>query len=530
MTKKYAIFFLLPFESKPLCIYEVNSCIKVEVGHALQPNNELICINYDDYLHCMQNSDYMPAKLFDINVAVRILCGFPAAKFHDDNAPWQGISCLGKHLGTNAYFPAIKAIEKGKFGNYTDWIKTLPDGWEKLLIDALKCEHTRLVKELEREGVLNQYINVDMTLKCVFAKIGIQGITIDHERLYSKYCALDLDYYKAVKTLEIKYKFMVNYRRRNLTFEDIKDFLSEYNPEDFSKKYFWESIELMQESSKFLSNLLTEHRNRWDLAELLRISSSISQNCKIEYDIFGTVSGRILLTRPGIQYLKKTSRDIFSPKEGFVFIYADYVQFEPGILASFSCDTTLIDLYNSGDVYAGLAKEIGVGCTRKIAKELFLSFVYGMNKDNIRRRIIQKFGEIAGNTADVFFSQFTLVDQWKTKIIDEAKLKRIVKGPFAYIRRVSSEDTDRDIERWAPNHVIQSTASGIFKQALCNIATQLTDCRMLVPMHDAILLECPVTQTIERRKQIENIMIDCFQETCPGIKARISFETFSSDT
>ncbi|MFH2108721.1 MAG: DNA polymerase [Chrysiogenia bacterium] len=529
MIEKYAIFFLLPFEHKVLCVYEINSVIRVALNHKLQPNQEVVCISFDDYLHCIKNTNNLPKKVFDINIAMRILCGEPASKYNNENAPWKGISCLGKHINDNVVFAALKSIEKGKYGNYKDWIKNLPIGWEHLLINALKCEHQRLIAELKKEGVFEQFVKVEMELKCVFAKTGIRGIEINTDKLNSKYCELDIEYFKAVKILEIQYGFNVDSQPGKLSFKDIKNYVTEFSSEDFSKKYFWETIEFMQESSEFLKNLLIEYRNRRDLAELERISSSISQNCRIEYDIFGTVSGRILLTRPGIQYLKRTSRDIFIPTEGFEFIYADYAQFEPGILASFSGDNKLMDLYNSGDVYTGLANEIGGACSRKIAKELFLSFIYGMTKDNIRRKIVNKFGDLAGNSADSFFNQFDLVNKWKTEIINAAKINKIVKGPFSYLRRVSSDDTDNDIEHWAPNHFIQSTASGIFKKALCKIATQLKECKMLVPMHDAILLECPVTQTNETRKQIENIMIDCFQETCTGIKVRISFEPFAYD-
>ncbi|MEI7677346.1 MAG: DNA polymerase [Bacteroidales bacterium] len=207
-------------------------------------------------------------------------------------------------------------------------------------------------------------------------------------------------------------------------------------------------------------------------------------------------------------------------------MYADYCQFEPGILASFSGDSKLIELYNSGDVYAGLAAQIGNSCTRKIAKELFLSFVYGMTKENIRRRIIQRFGADSGKAADQFFSQFATVTQWKSDTVTETKSSGLAKGPFSYIRRVSSDDSDRDIARWAPNHVIQSTASGIFKKALCDLVVELPNCRLLVPMHDAILLECPTSEVSRTRESIRKIMIQNFLKVCPRIQVKISFDSF----
>lgn len=378
MTKKFAVFILLPFEKEPLCVYESGAIVSFEKGHLLDPDQYVVCLNLDDYLHCQVNQNYVPNNLFDVNVAVRVLTGFAASKFTKNNTPWGGFSCLGKHLGANPIFPLFKAIEKGKFGNYSDWILSLPTGWEITLIDALKNEYNRLIAELSREGLLDFFLHVEMPLKCMFARVGIGGISIDDDKLLSKYRELDNEYFKAVKKLELDYGYIVEGRFKKLSFSNIEKYVKGYHAGDFSDKYFWESVELMKESSEFLNCLLTEHNNRWDMSELLRIGSSLSETCTLEYDIFGTVSGRILLSRPGIQYLKKTARNIFSPKPDHKFIYADYCQFEPGILASFSGDANLIDLYNSGDVYTGLATQIGDTCTRKIAKELFLSFVYGM--------------------------------------------------------------------------------------------------------------------------------------------------------
>lgn len=530
MTKKYVIYFKLPFEQKTLCIYESGSGIVVEEGHKLFADQDVVCLNFDEYVQSISSDTNIPSHLFDINLAVRMLCGLPASRFNGDNAPWKGISCLGKHLSTCPYLSALRSIEKGKMGNYSDWFKELPEGWELLLIEALKQEHNRLVNELKAEGLLDQFLNVEMLLKSKFSMVGVQGIQIDQERLYSKYCSLDYEYFSAVKNLEVTHGFVVTKYNRKLSYEDIKGYIKDFTPKDFSKKYFWDSIEFMQETSEFLRSLLIEHRNRWDLSELLRISSSISDQCRIEYDVFGTVSGRILLNRPGIQYLKRTSRDIFSPQEEFAFVYADYAQFEPGILAWISGDPKLIDLYNKGDVYSGLAEEIGGECTRKIAKEIFLSFVYGMSRGNIRLRIVKNFGDKAGDITDAFFNQFDIVEKWKKYTIEQVRTNKFAKGPFAYIRRVTSEDTISDIERWAPNHIIQSTASGIFKNSLCEISSKIEECRMLVPMHDAILLECPKTQVDKVRRQVSEIMINCFQKTCPGINVRISFSPFALES
>ncbi len=468
----------------------------------------------------------IPSKIFDVNNAVRILTGFPNSYFNGENAPWKGISCLEKHFKQDSIYSNFKAIEDGKFGNYTDWIRSLSNDWADLLIKALKEEYKRIVVELQTYELYDQFINIEMPLKWEFSKVGIQGIQIDPDKLKLKYYTLDKEYYKAVKTLEIDFGYKIDNYSNNISYEDISEYVKELNQADFSFKYFWESVELMQETFPFLKYLLIEHRNRFDINELLRIWSSLSDFMKMSYDIFGTVSGRILVNRPGIQYLKKTSRDIFKPQSGYEFVYADYAQFEPGILAAVSGDKSLIEIYNAGDVYLGLSSVIGRECTRKIAKELFLSFIYGMSMENIKARIVRNFNEKAGELADTFLNQFAQVYEWKKQVVEDVKRTGIAKGMFQYVRRIPNGDTEKDIARWAPNHIIQSTASGIFKKALINIVKQVEDCRLLVPMHDAILIECPFEKVSETQKSIERIMIDSFQESCIGVKAKIVFDSF----
>jgi len=48
MTKKFAVFFLLPFEKEPLCIFEEGTIVRNEKGHSLDPDQEIVCININD--------------------------------------------------------------------------------------------------------------------------------------------------------------------------------------------------------------------------------------------------------------------------------------------------------------------------------------------------------------------------------------------------------------------------------------------------------------------------------------------------
>jgi DNA polymerase I-like protein with 3'-5' exonuclease and polymerase domains len=259
------------------------------------------------------------------------------------------------------------------------------------------------------------------------------------------------------------------------------------------------------------------------------MTAGISEKCKLQYDIIGTVSGRILITRPGIQYLKRTSRDIFVPNEGNQFIYADYSQFEPGILAYLSDDPNLRKAYVEGDVYFNLALAIGAGCTRDIAKKMFLSYIYGMSIDNIKKFIIRTFGESAGGSIEAFLNEFPKVLRWKDSIVEKSFIDKMAIGLTGYIRHFSEDDYKKEIARWAPNHVIQSTASGIFKKALVNYLNTTTKGKILIPMHDAILIEVDLETYEQEKENIYTCMVESFETICPGINCKIHFDNFSSE-
>ena len=74
--------------------------------------------------------------------------------------------------------------------------------------------------------------------------------------------------------------------------------------------------------------------------------------------------------------------------------------------------------------------------------------------------------------------------------------------------------------------MIQSTASGIFKEALVTYLNSNGKGRLLVPMHDAILLEVEANREKEEKKLIKDCMMNAFNKYCPKIKCNVRFENF----
>lgn len=527
MNKVYAIFFRLPFEQKIYCVYARKNNISLIQNPAFGADDHLICLNFDDFSSSQKSALRLPGSIFDLNLARKRLIGLPKRFFNDQNPPWNGVSCLGR-LMKPALFAQIREIEQGKQGSYASWLAALPGNWAELLIKALKREYRSARSELQKLGMLREFTGVDMKLRLVFARSGIEGIVVDETKLAERYEQLDKAYYQAVLKLESSTKYTVGPSNAQVNYDSIAKYIPNLSPEDFPKRYFWDSVELFAASDEFLSHLNTVNRCKRDMNELLSIKASIGKNIRMNFDLMGTVSGRIMITYPGIQHLRKTSRDIFSPATGAKFLYPDFRQFEPGIMAHISGDKALAKICNSGDVYTDFAEKLGFPQERKFAKLVFLRYMYGMQMDSIRRVVARKLGNQAATKAFKYFQKFRILNSWRDKMGEKCRKDNQILENCGYIRRRGQNESDQDIQRWSSNHVVQSTASKIFKKSLCSIVENFPEARLVVPMHDAILLEVPTERFTMVRKGVEEIMVKVFQEECPMIKGRVNFKAFAS--
>ena len=295
---------------------------------------------------------------------------------------------------------------------------------------------------------------------------------------------------------------------------------------DFTAEISADWVEVLQ----LYDNLKKARR---DKNILLRFGAIGENRVYPTYEGIGTITGRILVTTPNIQHLKRSSRDIIAPDAGNILLYPDFSQYEPGVLADDSGDRTLIEIYNSGDLYKALSLALfGTEEHRKTAKNLFLSFLYGMSQERMTG-LIASFTKIdliiAKNLVDSFFGRFINVPHWKQRLCDELlRTGRIGTrdGNYRY-RRNKRRNTLTDVEkRWVISQRIQGTASLILKRCILRIQQEVPGSQFLIPMHDAVLYQVPVERMNQNKKLIEGVFLEEFSKECKTIKPKISFTPF----
>ena len=255
---------------------------------------------------------------------------------------------------------------------------------------------------------------------------------------------------------------------------------------------------------------------------LLRCLGCSAERCYPAFDTMGTVTGRILATDPSLQHLKKMYRGVLRAEKGRKLIYLDYAQFEPSIMAAVSGDPSMQALCVEEDLYRRLAKEVfGDAEHRKSAKLLFLAYAYGMRISalpDLLAAVLPERQRAEEAIRTNFLPLFTGIEDWKRNINSQlASDGRIgtMLGNHRY--RTASGDLLPDEERWAVNQIVQGTGSLILKKFINELAGGFPNVAILLPMHDALLVEVPE----DNAKNLTAGLLLCarkaFSDICPSV-------------
>lgn len=398
--------------------------------------------------------------------------------------------------------------QEGKeFKNYKKWTaiqllkhhKIVDEGFKlassnfKQFMEHLSAYYLSQIEKDEEEK--KRFIDLELKVNEIVYERQLKGVRIDIELAKKKCRLIEKIIYNIKNKLQFEHQI---YTPENTSFQF--DYLREKKYRIIeSPKYTFKT----RRNEDVICNLLYELiRNNEDLESLLyTIAYFGGQNRTHPWYLgFGTITSRIILRQPSLQNLRRVNRDIIIPDENMSLLYIDYSQFEAGILASLSEDEKLIELYNT-DIYTDLAeKVIGDKEKRGDAKILFYRYMYG--DDTLSKK------------AKEYFKEFKQLDVFRSNIdrqISEKGKIGTVEGNY----RCSLEN---DEYSWSLSHLIQSTASLIYKKALISVKENLKYAEFLIPMHDGTLYQIPDFYLEEYKEVIKKIYLDEFKKVCPQLK------------
>lgn len=224
-----------------------------------------------------------------------------------------------------------------------------------------------------------------------------------------------------------------------------------------------------------------------------------------------TATGRISSTEPNLQNipvrmeLGRMIRKVFVPREGFVFLDADYSQIELRVLAHLSGDEMLIQAYREAqDIHRITASQVFhipfdevTPLQRRNAKAVNFGIVYGISSFGLSQDLSITRKE-AAEYIEKYFATYPKIKTYLDSEVEKAKNEGFVTTMFGRRRPVpelkSSNFMQRSFgERVAMNSPIQGTAADIIKIAMIRVNRALREAnlksRLILQVHDELLIE-----------------------------------------
>ncbi len=246
------------------------------------------------------------------------------------------------------------------------------------------------------------------------------------------------------------------------------------------------------------------------------------------FNQFVAATGRLSSANPNLQNIPIRSeagaqiRAAFVPDQGNVFVAADYSQIELRLMAHFSGDQTLIDGFTKGeDIHRRTASEVfGImpdlvtSEMRSMAKSINFGLIYGMGEMRLSQELnIPR--KKAKEYIDAYFEKMPSVLSFRDAVIAKAKQDGEVRT-FSGRRRDLPEINSRNHnlqaqgERLAVNTLIQGSAAEVIKLAMIRLsdalAEELPSARLLLQVHDELLIECQAADAERAARLLERTM------------------------
>ena len=268
-----------------------------------------------------------------------------------------------------------------------------------------------------------------------------------------------------------------------------------------------------------------------------RIHTSLNQT--------GAITGRIASSSPNLQNIPIRSqigqqiRRGFVSRPGWLFLAADYSQVELRILAHVTQDEALLQAFRRDqDIHRATAaavfhvdpEEITPN-QRRLAKNVNFGIIYGMGAFRLARESELTLAE-AENYIKAYFARFPGIQTYLEETKKMARKQGYVETLLGRRRYFpvftgsagkANYQVQLRAEREAINHPIQGTAADIVKLAMLRLHEALADygARMLLQVHDELLLETPEDEVDEVRSMVIDVMCHAVELDAP-LKVEVS--------
>jgi DNA polymerase-1 len=282
-----------------------------------------------------------------------------------------------------------------------------------------------------------------------------------------------------------------------------------------------------------LPKILLEHRGLSKLKstytdKLPRMVNPQTGRVHTNYAQAVAVTGRLASNEPNLQNIPvrtgegRRIREAFIAPPGHKLVSADYSQIELRIMAHISGDESLMRAFSQGeDIHRATASEIFSvtplevsNDQRRVAKVINFGLIYGMSAFGLASNLgITR--DAAKMYIDRYFARYPGVARYMDETRLSAKAKGFVETVFGrrlWLPEINGGNGPRRqaAERAAINAPMQGTAADLIKMSMIAVQNWIEDskigARMIMQVHDELILEVPDAELSEVRKRLPELM------------------------
>jgi len=393
-----------------------------------------------------------------------------------------------------------------------------------------------LKAQLEKEGLWDLYLNLELPLLTVLARMEERGILVDREFL--RRFGHDLEVQMTRLEQEIYAlageTFLINSPQQlgRILFEKLKITPQKKTKGKTAYSTDMEVLHSLAAEAPMAAKVL-EYRSMGKLKAtyvdaLLKLVDSATGRVHTTFLQSVAATGRLSSRDPNLQNIPVRGelggqiRLAFVAPPGWFFLSADYSQMELRLLAHFSQDPGLVKAFQekvdihrqTAGVVFNIHPELVTPEMRRQAKVVNFGIIYGMSAFGLAKQL-EVGTRIAHEFIQRYFARHARVKDYLDRILEEARRQGWVTTLLGRRRQIPQINSGnrvvrQEAERAAINTPLQGTAADIIKKAMIEVEAALQaaglKARMLLQLHDELLFEVPREELTETARLVQRVM------------------------
>ena len=383
---------------------------------------------------------------------------------------------------------------------------------------ALFTLRDSLTRELKERGLWDLFIEMELPIAALLAKMEALGIAVDKKELDKLAAYFEGEVSRETKAAHdaVGHEFNVASPKQLqvVLFDELK--LPKTKKIKTGYTTDAESLDWLHQKSghPVLTSLLRIRETKKLGTTVEGLIAEIAKDGRIHTHFQQTVAatGRLSSTGPNLQNIPvrteegRTIRNCFIAGKGYVgLLTADYSQIEMRIMAHLSHDEKLLKAFESGeDLHARIAGEIfGVKAhdvdpeMRRQIKAMSYGLAYGLSSYGLSAQL-DISPPAAQDLMDKYFERFGGIRNYLKVVVEDARkvgYTETIMGRRRYLPDLMHDNRQRRevAERMALNAPIQGSAADIIKLAMLKVQAAIEKeklaSRLLLQIHDELIVE-----------------------------------------